>query len=82
MQMTTIHRVMWKGDRYTYELDRMADLALIVFTPKKGDEQRVKVSIPRALEHLKEVTAKWRTYQKQRAYRLRKKEEAAALQAA
>lgn len=81
-QMTTIHRVMWKGDRYTYELDRIADLALIVFTPKKGDEQSVKVSIPRALEHLKEVTAKWQTYQKQRAYRLRKKEEAAALQAA
>ena len=80
--MTTIHRVMWKGDRYTYVVDRLTDLALITFTPKKGDEQSVKVSIPKALEHMKEVTAKWQTYQKQKAYRLRKKEEAAALQVA
>tara|TARA_Y100000401_G_C8314981_1_gene221911 strand:- start:616 stop:837 length:222 start_codon:yes stop_codon:yes gene_type:complete len=73
---------MWKGNRYTYEINRSADLALLTFNPKKGDVQSIRVSIPKALEHMKEMTAKWQTYQKQRAYRLRKKEEAAALQPA
>ena len=80
--MTTTHRVAWAGKCYTYVLNVGDNTAVLTFAPKKGEVQQVRTDCANATAHMQKVITKWRTYQKQRATRLRKKEEAAALQPA
>lgn len=79
-QMTTTHRVAWAGKCYTYVLNAGANTAELTFAPKKGEVRTHKTDCVSAAAHMQKVIAKWRTYQKQKATRLRKKE--AQLQAA
>ena len=74
--MTTTHRVAWAGKCYTYVLNPGANTAELTFAPKKGEVQQVRTDCASGAAHMRKMVAKWRTYQKQRATRLRKKEEA------
>ena len=80
--MSTTHRVAWAGKCYTYVLNGGDNTAVLTYAPKKGEVQQFRTDLASATAHMQKVIAKWRTYQKQRATRLRKKERTTSLQPA